>query len=218
MPLLFIFCYLKGGEVCSSQTMTPTHQSEAPPFTSVSDSSISETRDNVELHVDEDMWLITSGGVQLNLNSEDFNRLDGTYDNGWLNDKIIDAAHALLRQEFPSAGGLQSCILACGPTFRSEVKPFVQIVNTCPNGPGDHWILLSTINCPPFTIDVYDSTNSNWLSIDTERSIAKLMRIPLKKRFITVRFPKSPNQRNANDCGVYAIANMVYILNGTNPT
>ena len=158
------------------------------------------------------------GWLQLNLNSEDSKRLDSTYDNGWLSDKIIDAAHALLRQEFPTIGGMQSCLLASGPTFRPEVMPFVQIVNTHPTGRGNHWILLSTINCPPLTIDVYDSMNSEWLSTDSERSIAKLMRIPLTERFITVRFPKSPNQQNASDCGVYAIANMVAILNGTNPT
>ena len=131
------------------------NSNEVQPLISVSDT---ETRANVEQNVDNDMWLFNSSGVKLNLDKEDWGRLDDTHDSGWLNDKIIDAAHTVLRQEFQDIGGMQSCSLAERPSFRPESRPFVQIVNTNPRHYGSQ--LLSTVNCPPCTVNVYDSANS----------------------------------------------------------
>ena len=192
----------------------PKLSSPPKPLISTSDNDI---RDAVELNVDDEMWVFSNEGVKLNLNTEDLERVNGKYDNGWLNDRLIDAAHALLRQEHNSIGGMQSCLLAQRPSFRTESGQFVQIVNTRPKGPGSHWLLLSTVNCPSYTIDVYDSTNAKCITTDTEFSLAKLMHIPESQTSITIRFKNSPNQLNSSDCGIYAIANMVAILNGIDP-
>ena len=54
------------------------------------------------------------------------------------------------------------------------------------------------------------------MSTATEREVAKIMCNPLPKIF--VRHMKCLKQTDGNDCGVYAIANMVSILHGVDPS
>ena len=49
----------------------------------------------------------------------------------------------------------------------------------------------------------------------TERVVAMIMCTPLPKVF--VRHMKCPKQTNGNDCGLYAIANVISILHGIDP-
>ena len=180
----------------------------------VLDISDTELRQEIEDSLHDSMWLVNKDGISLNLTTEDKDRLNGSLDKGWLNDKLIDACHAVLHQARPDLGGLQSCLLAVKPAFRPESNPFLQIINTDPEV-GTHWILLSTLDCPKGVINVYDSANCNSLSPSVQKSIAKLMQF--KGDIITIRFMKCPQQTNGNDCGVYAIANAVQLSFGVDP-
>ena len=53
------------------------------------------------------------------------------------------------------------------------------------------------------------------MSIATEMAIANTMFSPMPKIFVSLKFAV---QRIINDCGVYATANLVSILNGINPS
>lgn len=166
--------------------------------------------------VNEDLWLVNSDGIHLNLTNDDRLRLKGSLDNGWLNDIIIDASQSVLRQQFPHEQGMQSVLYAAKPEFQPASGPFVQIVNTHPNDGGLHWVCFSNFNCDAGVVNLYDSAGGSYISAATEMAIANIMFSPMPKIF--VRHLKCSEQTNSNDCGVYAIANMVSILNGIDPS
>ena len=166
--------------------------------------------------VTDDLWLIKVDGVHLNLTKDDQRRLKGSLDNGWLNDTIMDASQSVLRQHFPNVQGMQSVLYAAKPEFQPVSGSFVQLVNTHPNDGGLHWICFSNFNCTDGVVSLYDSAGGTYISSATEMAIANIMCSPLPK--ILVRHLKCSLQTNANDCGVYAIANMVSILNGIDPS
>ena len=58
---------------------------------------------------------------------------------------------------------------------------FVQIVNVKRN----HWILISTVNCPLYTVDIYDSMHLS-LSTRMKKPVADLLQAPSKE--ITTRY------------------------------
>ena len=90
----------------------------------------------------------------------------------------------------------------------------MQIVNTDPTGRGVHWILLSTVDCPPGVIRIYDSAQYNHISPEVEKVIAQLVKLPLHMSTIQVQFMEGDIQPNSSDCGVYSIAHMVAIISG----
>ena len=57
------------------------------------------------------------------------------------------------KAKYPHISGLQSLVLAEKFAFIPQPDEFVQILNVSSN----HWILISTIGCPPATVNVYDS-------------------------------------------------------------
>ena len=62
-----------------------------------------------------------------------YHRRDGNFDNGWLNDMIKDASHAVLRQQFPHEQGMQSMFYAANPSFSRSLKDLLKVINTHPN-------------------------------------------------------------------------------------
>ena len=52
--------------------------------------------------INDNTWIFSQEGVKLNLTTEDKLRVQGKFDNGWLNDTIIHAVHSLLRQNYPN--------------------------------------------------------------------------------------------------------------------
>ena len=45
-------------------------------------------------------------------------RIDGSFEDGWLSDTIIDQTQAVLRQQFPHNEGMQSVLYAAKPEFQ----------------------------------------------------------------------------------------------------
>ena len=92
----------------------------------------------------------------------------------------------------------------------------LQIVNTELDGPGMHWILASSCNCPPSDINVYGSVNATYISEPVQAALAKLCDVPSK--ILSVRFKHTDSQLNSSDYRVMAIAIMVAIAHGIDPS
>lgn len=71
----------------------------------------------------------------------------------WINDVIINAAQALLAQQFPNLAGLQDVVLGVAMMFTSQTGEFLQIINTG----HAHWITISSIGEHHPVIRVFDS-------------------------------------------------------------
>lgn len=67
----------------------------------------------------------------------------------WLNDKLVNAAQKLLKQQFPHVPGFQDTLL--GQTLSFEVHAGIGV------RPTYHWAMVSTIGCGLGEITVYDS-------------------------------------------------------------
>ena len=79
--------------------------------------------------------------------------------NGWLNDKVIQAGQEIMAQQFPTIKGLQPTTLQEVRGFEVHREPFVQILNVSRN----HWFVVSTVNCEPGHVRVYDTIHTDVL-------------------------------------------------------
>lgn len=129
----------------------------------------------------------------------------------WLCDEVINATQLLLKNQHPNIGGFQSTllanILAMDPQGNRE---FVQILNVQNN----HWILISTVGCPPSTINVYDSMHLS-LSPRLKKLVADLMQSPSEK--IVIRYRDVQWQSGGSDCGLFALAFATSLCLGIDP-
>lgn len=128
----------------------------------------------------------------------------------WLTSTIIDAAQLLLKRKASGINGWQSTELGRNSNqFKVTASPLVQFhVN------GNHWLVVSTVNCTPETVNIYDSAYT-------------LVRCNTKLQISTFHRPSTPNlyfqsldiqrQTNSKDCGVYAIANATALVLGKDP-
>ena len=168
---------------------------------------------NTAIH--DEMWLLDSHGVRLNLSTIDKQIVLGTggWPKGWLNDSIIDACHSILKKKYPLLGGLQPCVWATRPQFTTPTAPFLQIINLDPRGNGTHWVLLTNFDCPKGTIKFFDSAHINRVSVHIQKCIAQLLILD-QLTMVKIIWVDCDKQRNGMDCGIYAIANMVALATG----
>ena len=145
-------------------------------------------------------------------------RIEGTLDNGWMNDVVLDNAMSMIKHEFPHIQGLQSVSLANVAKYKrcSSKDQVLQIMNTELQGTGEHWVLISTFDTEANTVRLYDSTNACYLNDRMKKAIANLVKAD--GDLLKVEFIHSDEQTNSYDCGIYAIANMVALANGMNPS
>ena len=90
---------------------------------------------------------------------------------GWLNDKHINASQVLLKKQHPHISWFQNTLLQetnCFDVLGSD--PFIQCLNLSSN----HWITVSTVDCPPHTVRHFDSLNLR-LSSSLIKVIADMM-------------------------------------------
>ena len=78
----------------------------------------------------------------------------------WLDDSLMNMGQIMLLQQHPHINGLQNVLLGQKFAFNPQAEEFVQILHENEN----HWITVSTIGCPPSTINVYDSLHGTVLS------------------------------------------------------
>lgn len=85
----------------------------------------------------------------------------------------MDFAQRLLKQQFPSLGGLWSTLLQCRNEAQKGISGGLQIVHSRSN----HWIVASTINCKQGEVAVFDSLYSS-IGEGTKAIISSVFQLP----------------------------------------
>ena len=126
----------------------------------------------------------------------------------WLNDTIINCAQNILRQQFHPPGLYDTSL---GPHLTyPRAQFFYQILHD-----DNHWILVSTVDCQPYSVKVYDSLFRGQLSPNIQKQTAAILRSEATE--ITFSVQSVQQQPNVNDCGVFAIAFLVDLLFKVHP-
>ena len=133
-----------------------------------------------------------------------------------LDDIHINAAQAMLKQQFPEIGGFCNTLMqhshTDGMSFFSCQS--LQIVFVAMGKVG-HWIGLSTLSCKENEIEVYD-TLQNFPSLETQTIICRYMKS--KASSVTIKLANLAAQKGSSDCGLYAIAILTTLAFGNDPT
>ena len=79
----------------------------------------------------------------------------------------------------------------------------------------NHWVCVSTINCPADTIHFFDSMGAFTISNTVKEQLAAL--ICPSSPYLTVQFMEMQKQDNCSDCGLFEIANAFSLCSGENP-
>lgn len=128
----------------------------------------------------------------------------------WLNDLHIYAAHRLLKADFPQVGSLQSTLLGSQLKFQVMPARSVQILNFC-----SHWACVSTIDCNPGHVMVFDSLYSAAPSA-LVKQLCCLMKT--KEKQLKIDMMTMQSQSGESDCGCFAIACATALCYGQNPS
>ena len=131
--------------------------------------------------------------------------------NAWLDDTLINLGQLMLKAKYQYINGLQSVLLAEKLALIPQPDEFLQLLNDHNN----HWILISTIGCPPTTVNVYDSLHGT-LSPKAQRVVADL--IQSQVAYVTIQYVDVQWQSNGYDCGLFALANATALCDGTDPS
>ena len=91
------------------------------------------------------------------------------------------------KAKYGQVSGLQSVVLADKYALLPQPGEFLQILNVNGN-------LISTIGCPPATVNVYDSLHGT-LPSQTQQVVAD-----------SIRYMDTQWQSNGYDCGIFATA------------
>ena len=131
----------------------------------------------------------------------------------WLNDYHINCAQTLLKQQFPSFGGLYSMI-GQGKHFKRFPKDqdALQILFVA----GNHWIAATTVNnIKDKEVLLYDSLYS---TVTDEIKILLSQLIYTKHEHFVIKMANVIKQSGVSDCGVFVIAYITHIAFGLNPS
>jgi len=147
----------------------------------------------------------------------DYTNLISSIKNGeQLNDNHVNAANRLLQSQFSELQGLASPVLGqklCFPNFDDILgysgQAYMQVLH---NG-SDHWITIEIVSKEE--VHIYDSLflKPNYCIIKQISSI-----IQSKSHQVQLLLEKVQFQRNAIDCGVYAIAFLTDLCHKIDPS
>ena len=129
----------------------------------------------------------------------------------WLTDRHVSAAQMILLKQFPAIDGLQSPLLGQTSTWAKMKLNGVQILNENQN----HWICVSTVDCPQGTINIYNSLYKT-ISKDTTKQVCALLH--RETDAISLHAMDSQIQDGASDCGLFAIATATALCHGIPPS
>ncbi|XP_065653455.1 uncharacterized protein LOC136080567 [Hydra vulgaris] len=118
-----------------------------------------------------------------------------------LNDKVIHFCQQLMSIQLNIDVGLQDPIKGQVLSFHIYPStPFVQILHD-----GNlHWLCVTTYDCKPGEIYIFDSLFHGSISLHTKRQICYLLHCQEKN--LTFKVLPIQQQTNGVDCGIYAIA------------
>ena len=134
-----------------------------------------------------------------------------------LTDRHIDAANQLLSDKFPNIQGLSTPLLGQKLQFpmyncfaAAAGFPYVQIVHCPVIG---HWLTIQVDFDEE--VRIFDSLFSNKVSFEVKKQIASILQS--KHAEINFKFEKTQQQKNAVDCGIFAIAFATDLCHGNDP-
>jgi len=126
----------------------------------------------------------------------------------WLNSSLINSAQTLMKRAYPHVHGLQDTQATRTALPDGDLVQILHVNNS-------HWLTVSTINCLPGTVHIYDSLVGKSVTLDTKVQIACLLQTPLPQ--ITLKLMNIEQQQNGSDCGLYAIATALELCAGNDP-
>ena len=127
----------------------------------------------------------------------------------WLNDTIVNTAQNCLRDQFQTPGLYDTSL---GPYLNyPKTQVFYQILHD-----SNHWILVSTYDTSHPAVKLYDSDFHGKISPKVQKQTASILRTQVDKIIFSVQ--PVQQQTNSNDCGVFAVAFLVELLFGGDPT
>ncbi|XP_054166272.1 uncharacterized protein LOC128963769 [Oppia nitens] len=221
----------------SSVTITKLSQETIQDYLKVKDSKVSakklsqediEKYTQLQDHQISNIWLSKTYNNYLHedLITSDLRLLDGSENNGWLNDSLITNGMAVIFNNqannnnllnFQTSYRFQQNYPYLKPKyyFTNVGQELHQIVNT-----GNHWIYINVqyTSSTTITCNVYDSVNT----LTVSELIVRVASAHIRQLDITpqlkYQFWRVTKQPNSNDCGVYALMNMALNISGINPS
>lgn len=184
----------KAKRLVESALLAPTVDLLASKKRKVEDAStvLPDTTEDCSSEVTEKEWVRFGKGLVLTFADRE-HILAGEK----LNDRHINLAQNMLKQQFSEIGGLQSTLLQAKPwKQRTENKKMIQIVHSR----GDHWIVAATMLATDDRVLVYDSVYRT-LDQPTTNIILNLFPASTSTELVQVN-----RQRGGLDCGVFAVA------------
>lgn len=140
------------------------------------------------------------------LTQADMTTILGTH---WLSDQIINFTQNVLRS-VTQVQGLYDTSL--GPHLAyPRADRFYQLLHD-----RNHWVLISTVECQPSHVKLFDSLYDGRISKYLQKQTAAIMRTSTPEVIFSVQ--NVQQQPNSNDCGVFSIAFLVELLFGGDPT
>lgn len=127
----------------------------------------------------------------------------------WISENVINAGQLLLQSKYGTSG-LQHTGLGDTLNFEAMEEEFVQVLHSG----GNHWLLITTMGCPPGIVKIYDSM-VNKLPFQTKEQICALL--VTKEPQIEVLHIDVQQQKNSNDCGLFALAFATALCSGQEP-
>ena len=129
----------------------------------------------------------------------------------WLDDRAIDLAHNMMRQQFADVEGLQSTIiLYIGFVYTPSCQKYVQIYNYA----GIHWRSLQKEISQTNSISIYDSLGSH-INAHLKGICAALLFS--EQNSIKLEVMECNQQMGLNDCVLFSIANALAVCLGEDP-
>lgn len=128
---------------------------------------------------------------------------------GWLTCDIIQQVHVCLQRVNPAIKGFQRPTLGPCKNFSVMTTDFVQILHTG----NSHWVCVSTIDCDPGTIRLYDSLYNDII----EEEVSQQVECLLNDSNYFIEVVPVQQQSNGSDCGVFSAAFATSLVYGFRP-
>lgn len=154
-------------------------------------------------HSFQEVWG-TCTGTKIKLFQEDKVLLEG---NGQLNDKHINFAQAMLRNQFPQCCGLQNTLLQGRHKYSTSSK-MVQILHVHDN----HWVVISNLHCVDNEVRYYDTIYK-----DIDQPTHDFVNNMFDEDITITVDTQMQKQKGDRDCGVFCIAITTSLLHDQIP-
>ena len=172
-------------------------------------------KDSIDEFESDDDILITSVGKGESNRVGSFGNLDANdHDTilsptGWLDCKVIQECHICLQKVNPLIEGFQRPTLGPVRNFSIMTSEVVQILHTGRS----HWVCISSLNCPPGIVNLYDSLFNDIIENEVEEQVKSLF----GGNFQGITNVPVQRQLNGSDCGFFAVTFATCLVYGTNP-